>query len=49
MYYCDPYLGCLIKIPNAEFDAKVTLFFIYQMVLLWIDNCNDPTMMSSKF
>lgn len=43
----DQYLGCLIKVPNAEFDAKV-LCSIYAPDGFTVDRqLNDPTMSST--
>ena len=44
----DQYLGCLIKVPNAEFDAKV-LCSIYAPDGFTVDRqLNDPTMSSTS-
>ena len=43
----DQYVGCVIKVPNAEFDAKV-LCSIYAPDGFTVDRqLNDPTMSST--
>jgi hypothetical protein len=39
----NQYIGCLIKVQNAEFDAKVLCSILHQMVTLLIEQINDAT------